>query len=77
MIVRFWSNAAKIPGVRRSELQNPPTDRFIADFQSTFGRPILDVTIAQGEPKIELYGTQDDVRWEAVVGVGDGFHRPP
>jgi hypothetical protein len=70
-------NAAEISGDRRPEFQNPSTDGFIADFQSSFRQQILDVPIAHGEPKVEPDGMPDDVRRKAVMGVGDAFHRPP
>ena len=44
--------------------------------QASFGQQILDVTIAQGEPKVEPDCMPDDVGREAVTGVGDGFHQP-
>ena len=49
------------------QTSNPSTERFIADFQYSFGQQILDVTIAQGEPKIEPDGMPDDVGREAVT----------
>jgi hypothetical protein len=33
------------------EMQNPPTDRFIADHQSALSQKILDIPIAQREPE--------------------------
>jgi len=51
--VGFRSDLTQVLGNYRPEFENPPTDRFIADHQSALSQKILDIPVAQGEPKVE------------------------
>jgi len=42
------------------EFVNPPTDRLIADHQPALNEEILDIPVAQGEPKKEPDSVPDE-----------------
>ena len=58
-----------------SEFKHPPPDRFIRYFQSVLSQQILDIAKAQREAAIEPYGILDDLGWEAMAAIRNGFHR--
>jgi hypothetical protein len=35
---------------------------------------LLDIAVAQREPKVEPYSVPDDLGWELMAGIGDGLH---
>jgi len=51
----------------RPEFQHPPANRLIAHLDATLGHEILDIAVAQREPKIRPNGVLDDCRWELVA----------
>jgi len=64
--VGFRSGFTQVIGNDPPEFENPPTIRLIADRQSALNQKILDIPLAQGEPKIEPNSVPDDVgRWRA------------
>jgi len=65
---RQASGSTEVLGNNRPEFEKPPTDRLIADRQSALSQEILDIPVAQGEPKIEPHSMSDDVggnQWRA------------
>jgi len=46
---RTWLPLPKLSGKQRSELADPPTDRFIGDIEIAFREHALDITEAEGE----------------------------
>ena len=64
----FRSGFTQVLGNKGPEFVNPQTDRLIADRQSALSQEILDIPVAQGEPKIETHSMSDDVggnQWRA------------
>jgi hypothetical protein len=53
-------------GIDSAELDTPKTDRFAADGDTSLGKEIFNVTMAQIESVVEPDGIGDDVRWESV-----------
>lgn len=49
-----------------SELDTPETDRFAAYYDSSFGKDIFNITLAEIESKIEPDSVTDDVGCESV-----------
>jgi CBS domain-containing protein len=69
------SRVYKVPA-RRAELQEPTTDGFIRDIQSSFCEQLLHIAEAQGEPTIEPDRVADDLGREAVALEIYRAHRP-
>ena len=57
-----------------TEFNTPQSDGFIADSDTSFGKEIFNVTMAEVETIIEPDGITDDVGWESVTLVC--IHRP-
>jgi hypothetical protein len=53
---RLNSAGSDVGGNRRTEFQNPPADRFIADINASFGKHFLNVTKTQRKAKVEPDG---------------------
>src|SRR5580700_4460695 len=52
-VARAWAGPSKPSGKPGPELQNPAPHRFIGNLQTSLGQQLLDVAVAQGEPKIQ------------------------
>ena len=57
-------------GLGPTELHDPPSNCLIRDVETTLGKQILHVPIAQRETAIEPDGMLDDDRWKAVTTIG-------
>ena len=79
--VDFGEALAVIGGVERkihflamslgpTEFQDPSSNCLIRDVETTLGKQVLNVPIAQRETAIEPDGMLDDDRWKAVTTVG-------
>ena len=53
-----------------TEFQDPSSNCLIRDVETTLGKQVLNVPIAQRETAIEPDGMLDDDRWKAVTTVG-------
>ena len=53
---------------------SPAAHRFVGDVDAALGQQVLDIAIAQGEPKVEPDRVLDDDRREATASVGNGAH---
>jgi hypothetical protein len=73
-MVRPGSNSSEILGDRRTELDDPSTNRLVADDQPALRQKIFNITEAQSEPEIEPYGVTDNVRRESMAGIGNRLH---
>jgi hypothetical protein len=54
-------------GVYDTKLDTPETNRFSADSDSSFGKWIFDVSVAEIEAIVQPDGVRNDVRWESVT----------
>jgi len=61
-------------GELQAELPHPAPDRLIGDVEAALGQKLLDITVAQCEPKIEPYRLADDLGRVPVTRVGDRLH---
>jgi hypothetical protein len=68
------SARSDVSGNRRTELQDPAADRFIADIDPTFCKHFLNITIAQRKAKVETDGSLDYRWWKSVAFVGNLSH---
>ena len=67
---RSWPPASNPPPIGPTEFQDPSSNRLIRDVETTLGKQVLNVPIAQRETAIEPDGMLDDDRWKAVTTVG-------
>src|ERR1700746_624506 len=58
----------------RPEMIHPASDCFVRNHDSALREQILDVTKAEGEPKIEPDRLVNDLRREPIPGVADFRH---
>jgi hypothetical protein len=58
----------------RSELENPASDRLVGNVETTVGEPLLDVSVARGEPEIQPNGVLDDEAGEAMPAIARRDH---
>ena len=54
-------------GVYSAEFYTPETNRFSADSDTSFGKKIFDVSVAEIETIVEPDGVGNDLRWESVT----------
>jgi hypothetical protein len=69
--------SASVPGEDWPKLETPPPSRLIGDIETALGEEFLDVSVAQGEAKIQPNSVPNDLWWELVASVGDGLHGLP
>ena len=67
---RSWPPALNPPRIGPAEFQDPSSNCLIRDVETTLGKQVLNVPIAQRETAIEPDGMLDDDRWKAVTTVG-------
>ena len=67
---RSWPPTLNPPRIGPTEFQDPSSNCFIRDVETTLGKQVLNVPIAQRETAIEPGGMLDDDRWKAVTTVG-------
>ena len=67
---RSWPPTLNPPRIGPTEFQDPSSNRLIRDVETTLGKQVLNVPIAQRETAIEPDGMLDDDRWKAVTTVG-------
>ena len=67
---RSWPPTLNPPRIGRTEFQDPSSNCLIRDVETTLGKQVLNVPIAQRETAIEPDGMLDDDRWKAVTTVG-------
>ena len=67
---RSWPPTLNPPRIGPAEFQDPSSNCLIRDVETTLGKQVLNVPIAQRETPIEPDGMLDDDRWKAVTTVG-------
>ncbi len=67
---RSWPPILNPPRIGPTEFQDPSSNCLIRDVETTLGKQVLNVPIAQRETAIEPDGMLDDDRWKAVTTVG-------
>ena len=67
---RSWPPTLNSPRIGPTEFQDPSSNCLIRDVETTLGKQVLNVPIAQRETAIEPDGMLDDDRWKAVTTVG-------
>ena len=67
---RSWPLTLNPPRIGPTEFQDPSSNCLIRDVETTLGKQVLNVPIAQRETAIEPDGMLDDDRWKAVTTVG-------
>ena len=67
---RSWPPKLNPPCIGPTEFQDPSSNYLIRDVETTLGKQVLNVPIAQRETAIEPDGMLDDDRWKAVTTVG-------
>ena len=67
---RSWPPKLNPPCIGPTEFQDPSSNCLIRDVETTLGKQVLNVPIAQRETAIEPDGMLDDNRWKAVTTVG-------
>ena len=67
---RSWPPTLNPPRIGPTEFQDPSSNCLIRDVETTLGKQVLNVPIAQRETAIEPGGMLDDDRWKAVTTVG-------
>ncbi len=67
---RSWPPTLNPPRIGPTEFQDPSSNCLIRDVETTLGKQVLNVPIAQRETAIEPDGMLDDDRWKAVATVG-------
>lgn len=67
---RSWPPTPDPPPIGPTEFQDPPSNCLIRDVETTLGKQILNVPIAQRETAMEPDGMPDDDRWKAVTTIG-------
>ena len=67
---RSWPPTLNPPRIGPTEFQDPSSNCLIRDVETTLGKPVLNVPIAQRETAIEPDGMLDDDRRKAVTTVG-------
>ena len=67
---RSWPPTLNPPCIGPTEFQDPSSNCLIRDVETTLGKQVLNVPIAQRETAIEPDGMLDDDRWKAVTTVG-------
>ena len=67
---RSWPPMLNPPRIGPTEFQDPSSNCLIRDVETTLGKQVLNVPIAQRETAIEPDGMLDDDRWKAVTTVG-------
>ena len=67
---RSWPPTLNPPRIGPTEFQDPSANCLIRDVETTLGKQVLNVPIAQRETAIEPDGMLDDDRWKAVTTVG-------
>ena len=71
---RSWPPTLNPPRIGPTEFQDPSSNCLIRDVETTLGKQVLNVPIAQRETAIEPDGMLDDDRWKAVTTVGYVAH---
>ena len=67
---RSWPPTLNPPRIGPTEFQDPSSNCLIRDVETTLGKQVLNVPIAQRETAIEPDRMLDDDRWKAVTTVG-------
>ena len=67
---RSWPPTLNPPRIGPTEFQDPSSNCLIRDVETTLGKQVLNVPIAQRETAIEPDGMLDDDRWKAVTTLG-------
>ena len=67
---RSWPPMLNPPRIGPTEFQDPSSNCLIRDVETTLGKQVLNVPIAQRETAIEPDSMLDDDRWKAVTTVG-------
>ena len=67
---RSWPPTLNPPRIGPTEFPDPSSNCLIRDVETTLGKQVLNVPIAQRETAIEPDGMLDDDRWKAVTTVG-------
>ena len=67
---RSWPPTLNPPRIGPTEFQDPSSNCLIRDVETTLGKQVLNVPIAQRETAIEPDSMLDDDRWKAVTTVG-------
>ena len=67
---RSWPPTLNPPRIGPAEFQDPSSNCLIRDVETTLGKQVLNVPIAQRETAIEPDGMLDDDQWKAVTTVG-------
>ena len=62
-----WPPTLNPPRIGPTEFQDPSSNCLIRDVETTLGKQVLNVPIAQRETAIEPDGMLDDERWKAVT----------
>ena len=61
-------------GIGGAELERPTADGLVGDIDAAHGEQVLDILVAQGEPKVEQDRMLFDGRRKAMAGVGSGAY---
>ena len=73
--VRPRPSSSQLAGNDGAELQSPTADRLVGHVDTTLGKHVLDVAVAQGEAEIEPEGLLDDDARIAVAVVWELVHK--
>jgi len=71
---RPWPALSNPSGIDAAELERLPAHRLVGGVDATLGEQVLDIAIAQGEPKVEPNRMLDDRGRKPVTGVGWAAH---
>ncbi len=74
---RSWPATPDPCGIGPAEPERPPAHRLVGGFDAALGEQVLDIAVAQGEPKIEPDRVLDDFGREAVTGESYGAQEAP
>src|SRR5947209_7885289 len=72
--VRLWPTLSQIRRDDRTEMVHPSANGFVRHRNPSLGQQVLDVTQAEGEPKIEPNRLANDLGREAIAGVSEFGH---
>ena len=71
---RLWLAPSDPSSKRAAELERPSTHRIVGYIDASLSEQVLDIAIAQGEPKVEPDRMLDDGGREPVTGMREFIH---
>ncbi len=61
------------PGVGRTELEAPVTDRFVGDSDTTIGENLFNISVPKAESVVEADGLANNFFWISMSGIAYGL----